>query len=308
MVTATNKTVDFNTLLSITALGRCIIPGNYGFRLLLAADGDPCDPAQLVGGGELFRIPSQGLVMVGQHGTIVAATPTAADKPYPTIVAKQTNGDGYHVIGANYGCDSMRVARLVASVWVPGRDDAAGISEVDHVDGDRANDDAANLEWVSHSENIRRSYQRPGRRPRRQWTDDDVVLLVPRCDGGAEVNYGQPLLVYASDVAAITRSSNVSHCLTYGDRMSCGLYFAYLVPRIWLHPDGAEIADVDAYNKVKYGLWRLLDKLEARNGIRWTKDMAIGLLCPCRPMRLDEMHQEGGYYYYAHYVVGGGVA
>src|SRR5699024_5788571 len=91
MLTATNvKTVTIRDLLS-TALGRCLVPDCLGFRVLMDADGDPCDPAQMVGGGELFRLPSQGLVMVGQHGTIVSATPTATAKPHPTIVAKQIN-------------------------------------------------------------------------------------------------------------------------------------------------------------------------------------------------------------------------
>ena len=223
-----------------TALGRCIVPANYGFQLLLDADGDPCDSAHMVGGGELFRIPSQGLVMVGQHGTIVAATPTATAKPHPTIVAKQINRDGYYVVSDHYGCETHRVARLVASVWVPGRDDSAGKSEVDHVDGDRRNDDAANLEWVSHSENIRRSYQNPNRRPRRKWTPDDLVLLLPRHPG---VGSGHMMITEARNVAAITGSTNVSHCLTYQDRCGCGDYYVIPVPRGMVlymsHPDPA---------------------------------------------------------------------
>lgn len=227
MLTATNvKTVTIRDLLS-TALGRCLVPDCLGFRVLLDADGDPCDPAQLVGGGELFRIPSQGLVMVGQHGTIVAATPTATAKPHPTIVAKQINRDGYYVVSDHYGCETHRVARLVASVWVPGRDDAAGKSEVDHVDGDRTNDDAANLEWVTHAENIRRSHQRPGRRPRRKWTPDDLVLLLPRHPG---VGNGHIIVAETKYAARITGSTNISHCITYGDRCGCGDYYVVPLP------------------------------------------------------------------------------
>ena len=228
MLTTTNnaKIVTISDLLS-TALGRCLVPDCLGFRVLLDVDGDPCDPAQMVGGGELFRVPERGMVMVGEHGTIVSATPTAAAKTCPTIVAQQVNGDGYHVISDHYGCESHRVARLVASVWVPGRDDAAGISEVDHVDGDRRNDDAANLEWVTHSENIRRSHQRPGRRPRRKYTEDDIVLLCPRHIG---VGNGHTIITEARYVAQITGSTNVSHCLTYGDRCGCGDYYVVPVP------------------------------------------------------------------------------
>lgn len=225
MLTANNiKTVTIDDLMG-TPLGDCIVPGNYGVRLLISADADPSDPLQMVGGGEMFRLPSQGLVMVGERGTIVSASIPARSKPHPTIVAMQTNGDGYHVISDHYGCETCRVCRLVASVWVPGRDTAAGIDEVDHLDGVRTNDDAANLEWVNHSENIRRSYSRPGRRPRRKWTPDDVVLLLPRRYGAG---CGHIVVTEARYVAQITGSSNVSHCLTYRDRAGCGDY--YVVP------------------------------------------------------------------------------
>lgn len=219
-------------------LGCCVIPDNYGFRLLLQAGANVSDPAQYVGGGELFRIPAQGLVIVGEYGTIVSATPQALAKDAPTIVARQINGDGYRVISAHYGCESFRVCRLVASVWVPGRDPGSGVDEVDHLDGDRGNDRAENLAWVSHAENIRRSYQRPNRRPRRKWTPDDLVILLPRHPG---VGNGHMIITEARYVSRITGSTNVSHCLTYLDRCGCGDYYVIPVPRgmvLYMHnPD-----------------------------------------------------------------------
>ena len=53
------------------------------------------------------------------------------------------------------------VHRLVADAFVPGK--AAGM-EVDHLNFDRLDNRAANLAWVTRSENIARSY-RAGRRP-----------------------------------------------------------------------------------------------------------------------------------------------
>ena len=296
------KTVTSNDLLG-TPLGRCLVPNKNGFQLLRWPGADDADPTNLIGDGEIFRLSTRGMVMVGAHGTIVSATPQACKKECPTLVSLQTNGDGYHVISNHYGCETHRVARLVASVWVPGRNPAAGVDEVDHLDGNRTNDVAANLEWTSHGENIHRSYLRPGRRPRREWTADDVVLLVPRRAGGPEVNYGQPLLVYAAAVAAITKSSNVSHCLTYQDRLGCGQYWVYLIPYTWVHPDDLPATE---YNRVKAHLWAMLDRMEARNGIRYTYIMAMGLLEKCYPLNLSDMHTAAGYYYYAHYIIGGG--
>ena len=223
MLTTNNaKTITMLELLE-SPLGRCIVPDNQGIRLLIHSTADYTDSAQYIGRGEIFRLPSQGLVLVGNRGTIVSATPQARALYRPTIVAQQVNGDGYNVISDHYGCLSFRVCRIVADAWVPGRD-PAGANEVDHVDGNRGNDAAENLEWTSHSENIRRSYQRP-RRPRRKWTPDDIVLLLPRYPGA-----GRTLITEAGNVASITGSTNVSHCLLYGDRCGCGDYYVVPVP------------------------------------------------------------------------------
>ncbi len=46
------------------------------------------------------------------------------------------------------------VHRLVASAFVPNPN---GLSEVNHIDGDKLNNSADNLEWVTHSQNMRHS-------------------------------------------------------------------------------------------------------------------------------------------------------
>jgi hypothetical protein len=48
------------------------------------------------------------------------------------------------------------VHRLVGAEWVPGHFDGA---HIDHLDGDKTNNRAENLEWVTASENTRRQWE-----------------------------------------------------------------------------------------------------------------------------------------------------
>lgn len=48
------------------------------------------------------------------------------------------------------------VHRLVASAFVPNPN---GLAEVNHIDGDKLNNSADNLEWVTHSQNMRHSIE-----------------------------------------------------------------------------------------------------------------------------------------------------
>lgn len=51
---------------------------------------------------------------------------------------------------------TVSVHRLIAKVFVPGYFDGA---DVNHIDGDKMNNAAENLEWVTRSENIRHAYK-----------------------------------------------------------------------------------------------------------------------------------------------------
>lgn len=62
---------------------------------------------------------------------------------YLVIKIKTTNGK-YKTVG---------IHRLVALAWVSGRDVEKGVDTVDHVDGNKQNNDPANLRWVTKREN-----------------------------------------------------------------------------------------------------------------------------------------------------------
>lgn len=122
---------------------------------------------------EQFRILlSPYAIAVGNRGTLISLAKKHLNRTDPKFIKKYRDPDGYNRIASNYLAPSRRVARIVASAWHPSHDKGL---EVDHIDGNRANDAANNLEWVSRSENLQRIKVRP--RPY-IWPADVTVLLI----------------------------------------------------------------------------------------------------------------------------------
>lgn len=75
-------------------------------------------------------------------------------------IKQRLNKDGYWTFTAG-SSNEKKVRcfthRIVAMLFVPNPN---GYKEVDHLDGNRANPSADNLEWVTHQENIRRAAAR----------------------------------------------------------------------------------------------------------------------------------------------------
>lgn len=68
-------------------------------------------------------------------------------------MAQTLNSDGYPTVKLSKDGKSIRIAvhRLVAIAFVPNPE---GLAEVNHIDFDRTNASADNLEWVNHKENV----------------------------------------------------------------------------------------------------------------------------------------------------------
>ena len=78
---------------------------------------------------------------------------------YGNPINLRPSTDGYASFTAGRKGKRIRafVHRLVAKYFVPNPN---GYSDVDHLDSNRMNPSAYNLEWVSHEENIKRAYAR----------------------------------------------------------------------------------------------------------------------------------------------------
>lgn len=69
---------------------------------------------------------------------------TYIDKHGYETIKIQTTAGHFKTVG---------IHRLIALAWVPGRDVEKGVDTVDHVDGNKQNNDPANLRWVTKREN-----------------------------------------------------------------------------------------------------------------------------------------------------------
>ena len=63
------------------------------------------------------------------------------------------NHKGYLKIGLckDGKCEKHRVHRLVAQAFIP---NPYGLSDVNHIDGNKQNNSVSNLEWVSNRDNV----------------------------------------------------------------------------------------------------------------------------------------------------------
>lgn len=73
-----------------------------------------------------------------------------------SVISQSENGSGYKVVHLymNNKRKVFYVHRLVASLFL----DSNGMSEVNHIDGDKGNNNKENLEWCSRSENVSHAY------------------------------------------------------------------------------------------------------------------------------------------------------
>jgi hypothetical protein len=89
------------------------------------------------------------------------------------LVASSDNGCGYMCVSLGKKGEKRRsisIHLLVIRSFVgPAPVDENGVEyQCDHKDGNKKNNQISNLEYVTRAENIKRSHQLPGRRPKRR--------------------------------------------------------------------------------------------------------------------------------------------
>lgn len=96
-------------------------------------------------------------------------------------IKQRLNNDGYLVatVGIKEKRTSIKVHRIVATLFVDGKTEER--NEVNHIDYNRANPRADNLEWTSHKENIAYSVEN-GRHKDKQLGTKNVKAILSEDD------------------------------------------------------------------------------------------------------------------------------
>ena len=98
----------------------------------------------------------EGLYQVSDLGQVRRIRKDPRVAPYKIL--KQARSSGYRQVSLsrNGSWGSHYVHRLVAVAFVPGDHSLS----VDHIDGDKSNNQATNLQWCTKAENTAMSYPR----------------------------------------------------------------------------------------------------------------------------------------------------
>lgn len=122
----------------------------------------------MVGFEDCGEVSTNGLVR-NKHGLI-----------RKTNVSK----NGYERVGFHGGQETVFVHRLVARAFCEGYEDSL---QVNHKDGDKLNNNADNLEWVTHSENVKHAFRtglQSSNRANMIIQDEDLPQLLSRVKSG----------------------------------------------------------------------------------------------------------------------------
>ena len=94
--------------------------------------------------------PRDPMIKVSNKGNVVSCKRGA-----PHLLKVCHSNSGYQMVGVAHG-SSQYVHRMVAETWL---DNPNHHKEVNHINGDKDDNRVENLEWVTHSRNIRHAWR-----------------------------------------------------------------------------------------------------------------------------------------------------
>lgn len=95
---------------------------------------------------------TEGLYQISTLGRVKSLRKNIILKP--SIVAKRNNKQGYQIVHIKY--KQYYIHRLVAEAFIP---NTKNLPQVNHIDGNKLNNNVKNLEWVTAKENIKHAYK-----------------------------------------------------------------------------------------------------------------------------------------------------
>lgn len=100
------------------------------------------------------------------------------------FLSKHISGTGYYVYSFSDGtgrATKVYVHRLLANAFIPNPN---GYTHINHIDGNKLNNDVSNLEWCTQRQNIHHYMRSTGRR---HITESDGIRIVNMINNGVPV-------------------------------------------------------------------------------------------------------------------------
>jgi hypothetical protein len=142
------------------------------------------------------------------------------------ILKQPLNSHGYPCVTIKYLNGTQKVVqvhRLIAKTFIPNPDN---LPQINHIDGNKCNNNVQNLEWCSVRDNIRHAYKTGLNQGSKPWLGkvgkmhpNSIPVIALNLDGSLYKEY-ESISLAAKDVGMCS-SSHISACL-HGHRKSAG--------------------------------------------------------------------------------------